>query len=137
MRAVLAVKHFGMKLHAVNAALGIFDTYSEIGHRAYTLFRSHMYEGFAQDSWKTTSKLTLTYGLRYTVIVPYHAEWGNMIVFDPRFYDPSIAVTVDPTTGLIAGSPTIQQLYNGMVIPGNGFPSSANGRVPAIRSIKG
>jgi len=117
-----------------NAALGIFDTYSEIGHRAYTLFRSHMYEGFAQDSWKMTPRLTLTYGLRYTVIVPYHAEWGNMIVFDPRFYDPNIAVTVDPTTGRITGSPTIQQLYNGMVIPGSGFPSSANGRVPEATS---
>jgi predicted heme/steroid binding protein len=117
-----------------NAALGIFDTYSEIGHRAYTLFRSHMYEAFAQDSWKTTAKLTLTYGLRYTVIVPYHAEWGNMIVFDPRFYDPGIAVNVDPTTGLITGSPSIQQLYNGMVIPGSGFPSSANGRVPEATS---
>lgn len=117
-----------------NAALGIYDTYSEIGHRAYTIFRSNMYEGFAQDSWKTTPKLTLTYGLRYTVIVPYHAEWGNMIVFDPSFYNPSNAVTVDPTTGLITGSPTIEQLYNGMVIPGSGFPSSASGRVPEADS---
>jgi len=117
-----------------NAALGLFDTYSEIGHRAYTLFRSHMWEGFAQDSWKTTQNLTINYGLRYTVIVPYHALWGNMIVFDPRFYDPNKAVTIDPSTGLIAGSPTIDQLYNGMVIPGTGFPSSAKGRVPEADS---
>lgn len=117
-----------------NAALGLFDTYSEIGHRAYTLFRSHMYEGFAEDTWKTTPKLTVTYGLRYTVIVPYHAEWGNMIVFDPKFYDPNIAVTISPTTGLITGSPTVAQLYNGMVIPGSSFPSSANGRVPEATS---
>jgi len=117
-----------------NAALGIFDSYSEIGHRAYTLFRSHMYEAFGQDSWKVTPKLTLTFGARYTVIVPYHALWGNMIVFDPRFYNPSNAVTVDPTTGLITGTPTIAQLYNGMVIPGSSFPSSANGRVPEATS---
>jgi hypothetical protein len=44
-----------------------------------------------------------------------------MAVFDPRFYDPNIAVTVDPSTGLITGSPTIEQLYNGMVVPGSGF----------------
>src|SRR5882724_2131342 len=119
---------------AANAALGLFDTYSEIGHRAYTLFRSHMYEGFAQDSWKTSPRLTLTFGLRYTVIVPYHAIWGNMIVFDPNFYDPNNAVTVDPGTGLITGTPTIAQLYNGMVIPGSSFPSSANGRVPEATS---
>jgi hypothetical protein len=117
-----------------NAALGLFDTYSEIGHRAYTLFRSHMYEAFAQDSWKISPRLTLTYGMRYTVIVPYHAEWGNMIVFDPRFYDPGNAVTIDAVTGLITGSPTVAQLYNGMVIPGSSFPSSANDRVPEADS---
>jgi len=45
-------------------------------------------EGFAQDTWKTTPSLTLTYGARYTVIVPYHAEWRTWRFFDPRFYDP-------------------------------------------------
>jgi len=124
----------GTGVAMANAALGLFDTYSEIGHRAYTIFRSNMYEGFAQDAWKTTTKLTVTFGLRYTVNVPYHAEWANMIVFDPRFYDPNIAVTVDSATGLITGSPTIEQLYNGMVIPGSGFPSSAHGRVPEADS---
>jgi hypothetical protein len=43
-------------------------------------------------------------------------------------------VTVDPKTGLITGTPTIAQLYNGMVIPGSGFPASATGRVPAASS---
>jgi len=122
-----------------NAALGLFDTYSEIGHRAYTIFRSHMWEGFAQDSWKLRQNLTVNYGLRYTVIVPYHALWGNMIVFDPSVYDLSKAVSIDPSTGRIVGTidpktglvaGTGADTYNGMVIPGNGFPSSANGRVP-------
>jgi len=124
----------GTGVAVANAALGLFNTYSEIGHRAYTIFRSNMYEAFAQDSWKTSQKLTIHYGARYSVIVPYHAEWANMIVFDPRFYDPAQAVTVDPTTGLITGSPTIDQRYNGMVIPGDGFPSSAHGRVPEADS---
>src|SRR5260370_4099381 len=93
-----------------------------------------MWEGFAQDSWKTRQNLTISFGARYSVIVPYHAIWNNMIVFDPTFYDPSKAVTVDPPTGLITGTPTIAQLYNGMVIPGSGFPSSAKGRVPEADS---
>ncbi|MGH9398251.1 MAG: carboxypeptidase regulatory-like domain-containing protein [Terriglobia bacterium] len=117
-----------------NAALGLFDTYSEIGSRAYTIFRGNMYEGFAQDGWSVNPKLRIDYGLRYTVIVPYHADWGNMIVFDPSFYNPNIAVNIDPKTGLITGSPSIAQLYNGMVIPGSGFPTSAKGRVPAADS---
>src|SRR5437763_680235 len=113
-----------------NAALGLFDTYSEIGHRAYTLFRSNMFEGFGQDTWKTRQNLTVTYGLRYMVNVPYHVTWGNMIVFDPQFYNPANAVSIDPKSGLITGTPTIDQLYNGMVIPRTGFPTSAIGRVP-------
>jgi hypothetical protein len=119
---------------AANAALGLFDSYSEIGPRAYTVFRGSMWEGFGQDSWKARQNLTITYGLRYSVIVPYHAIWNNMIVFDPNLYDPGNAVTVDPKTGLITGTPTIAQLYNGMVIPGSGFPASATGRVPAASS---
>jgi hypothetical protein len=119
---------------AANAALGLFDSYSEIGPRAYTVFRGSMWEGFGQDSWKARQNLTITYGLRYSVIVPYHAIWNNMIVFDANLYDPGNAVTVDPKTGLITGTPTIAQLYNGMVIPGSDFPASAMGRVPAASS---
>src|SRR5207237_105968 len=77
---------------AANAALGLFDTYSEIGHRAYTVFRGSMWEAFTQDTWKARQNLTITPGLRYSVIVPYHARWGNQIVFDPAFYDPAKAV---------------------------------------------
>ncbi len=129
----------GTGVAVANAALGLFDTYSEIGHRAYTIFRANMWEGFAQDSWKATHKLHIDFGVRYSVIVPYHALWGNMIVFDPRFYDQSKAVTIDPKTGLIVGTVdpktglvagTGADVYNGMVIPGSGFPSSAQGRVP-------
>src|SRR5436309_8397403 len=130
----------GTGVAVANAALGLFDTYSEIGHRAYTLFRSNVWEGFAQDSWSATRRLHVDYGARYTVIVPYHALWGNMIVFDPAFYDPGKAVTIDRTTGLIlgaidknglvSGTGSTGDLYNGMVIPGNGFAASAKGRVP-------
>ncbi|MEO7143882.1 MAG: carboxypeptidase regulatory-like domain-containing protein [Bryobacteraceae bacterium] len=112
-----------------NAALGMFDTYSELGSRAYTIFRGSSYEPYAQDSWKVNEKLTVNIGVRYTVIVPYKALWGNMIVFDPTLYDPSKAVSVDPKTGaVIVGS---GDRYNGMVIPGASFPSSGKGRYPA------
>jgi hypothetical protein len=89
-----------------------------------------MYEVFAQDSWKVSQKLTINPGLRYTINVPYHTLWGNQIFFDPEFYDSSQAVSIDPKTGLIIGTPSIAQLYNGMVIPGSRFPSSAPAHVP-------
>lgn len=49
-----------------NAALGRFSTYAEIGPRAYTPYRSHMFEFFAQDSWRVNSKLKLELGFRTT-----------------------------------------------------------------------
>ena len=111
-----------------NAALGLFDSYSELGQRAYTIFRGSMWEGFAQDQWKVSQKLTVNLGVRYTVIVPYHALWGNMIVFDPAFYDPSKAVQIDPKTGAVI--PGSGDRYNGMVIPGSAWPGAAKGRFP-------
>jgi hypothetical protein len=114
-----------------NVAMGLFDSYSELGQRAYTIFRGSSYEPFAQDTWKVNPRLTLTYGARYTVIVPYKALWGNMIAFDPALYDPSKAVTVIGT-GANAGQIIVGNgdRYNGMVIPGGSFPDSGKGRFP-------
>src|SRR5260370_13104589 len=98
-----------------------------------------MWESCAQDSWKTRQNLTLNFGVRYFVIVPYHALWGNMIAFDPRFYDPAKAVTISPTTGLIQGTVdpktglvmgTGADTYNGIGIPAAGFPPPSKGRSP-------
>ncbi len=116
---------------AANAALGYFDSYSELGARAYTIFRGSMWEFFAKDAWKVNRSLTIDYGVRYSVIVPYKTLWGNQIAFDPKLYDPSKAVTV-VGTGPNAGTIIVGtgDRYNGMVIPGNGWPSSAVGRVP-------
>ena len=112
-----------------NAALGLFDTYGEIGQRSYTLYRSWMYEGFAEDTWHATSKLVVEAGLRYSFYNPYYAKWGNQSVFSAKDYNPALAATVNPNTGVVTGSQA--QLYNGVVIPGSGFPSSANGHVSA------
>jgi Carboxypeptidase regulatory-like domain len=109
-----------------NTALGLFDTYGEIGQRSYTLFRGNMFEGFGQDQWRVTSKLVLEYGLRYSVMMPYHALWGNQAFFSEKDWTPSLAPTVNPKTGYLTGGDTL----NGVVIPGNGFPSKAQGHVP-------
>jgi len=115
------------KAAVANVALGLFDTYGEIGQRSYTLFRGNMWEGFAQDQWRTTSKLVLEMGLRYSVMTPYHALWGNQSFFNPVNYNPANAPTVNPSNGFITGGDSL----NGIVIPGTGFPSSANGHVGA------
>ena len=109
-----------------NAALGLFDTYGEIGNTSYTPYRGNMYEYFAQDQWKVTSKLLFEFGVRHTFMQPYYSLWNNMSVFDPRSYNPALAPSVDPITGFTSGGDPL----NGVVIPGSGFPASAQGHVP-------
>lgn len=114
------------KAAIANVALGVFNTYGEIGTRSYTLFRGNMFEGFLQDQWRATSKLVIEAGVRYSVMENYHALWGNQAFFNPSNYSPSLAPAVDPKTGFLTGGDP----YNGVVIPGSGFPSAAKGHVP-------
>jgi hypothetical protein len=109
------------------AALGLYDSYAEIGPRSYTPYRGHMYEYFVQDSWKPTAKLRLELGVRHTFIQPYYSLWRNMVIFDPTLYDASKAVRFDARGQIIPGS---GDRYNGLVIPGDGWPDAAKGRVP-------
>lgn len=120
----------GSGLAIGNVALGLFDRYAELGARPYTPYRSHMYEWFAQDSWKLTSKLRVEYGVRHSIIQPYYSLWRNMAVFDPASYNPANAVVQDRATGAILSG----NYLNGMIIPGDGWPDSAKGRVPIADS---
>lgn len=123
----------GSGLAISNVALGLYDTYAELGTRSYTPYRGHMYEAFAQDSWKATSKLRVEYGVRFSRIQPYYSLWRNMLVFDPASYNPANAPQLNPANGF-AINPTLQQQYNGMIIPGDGWPDAAKGRVPIATS---
>jgi hypothetical protein len=113
-----------------NLALGLADSYTEIGPRALTIWRASMNEAFAQDSWKVSDKLHIEYGLRWTNIQGFHPLWGNSDYFNGALYNPSDAVQVNPKTGNVilgSGSP-----YDGVVIPGiSAFPNAAVGRVLA------
>lgn len=107
-----------------NLALGLADSYTEIGPKSYTSWTGQMYEEFVQDSWKMTPKLHLDFGIRVTSLTPYKPAWANAAYFDPGSYSSSAAPQINPTTGNVilgTGNP-----YNGVVIPGfSSFPSSA------------
>jgi hypothetical protein len=118
--------------------VGRFDSYSEIGPKSYTLERIWSREFYVQDSWKISSRLSLELGLRYAFWAPEHTLWGNFAMFYPSFYDPKQAVQVNPLTGQVVAG--IGNRYNGIVLPGNGFPDSAKGHVrfasnPAAASL--
>ncbi len=121
----------GTGLDFANAAIGKFATYAEVGQRSFTPYRNHDSEFFFQDSWKVTSKLRLDLGVRYSLTSPYSSLWGNIAYFDPSVYNPANAVSINPATGNLSGTPTLQQIYNGMVIPGTGWPKAAGNRPAA------
>jgi hypothetical protein len=68
-----------------------------------------IYEAYLQDDWHATKRLTLNLGLRMSFFGRYSEENNLAYNFDPSFYVPG-ASGVDPTTGLVTGTP-----YNGWV----------------------
>jgi hypothetical protein len=118
-----------------NAALGLFTGYAEIGQRALTKWRAAATDIFVQDSWRPTNNLTVEGGLRWVFWPPWYAQDNNAATFDPAFYNKSNQAVIDPATGRILSGPR----YNGIVLPGDGFPSSASNLVvyndPAVNAL--
>ena len=110
-----------------NAALGLFNTYGEVGKKDYTPYRATAFEAFVQDGWKITPKLKLDYGVRFEHWPPWSSLWGNIASFNPAYYNPANAAVVDPKAGFIVSGP----LYNGITLPGSGWNPAEIGRVPA------
>ena len=103
-----------------DAALGLFDSYAEIGQRALTKWRALASDMFVQDSWRPTSKLTVEGGVRYVLWPPWYSTTNNIANFDPSVYSTSNQAVINPANGQIVSGPR----YNGIVLPGDGFPSS-------------
>ncbi|MCU0248297.1 MAG: carboxypeptidase regulatory-like domain-containing protein, partial [Bryobacter sp.] len=78
-----------------NAALGTFQTYSEISGEAWMKVRTGGYEFFAQDNWKVSRKLTLDYGLRMYILQPIWEQDNFMAGYVPQKYDPGKAVNLN------------------------------------------
>ncbi len=91
-----------------NAALGLFNTYGEVGKKDYTPYRATATELFAQDGWKITPRLKLEYGLRFEHWPPWSSLWGNIASFNPQYYNPNNAAIVDPQGRLYCERSTLQ-----------------------------
>jgi hypothetical protein len=117
-------------LSIANAIFGNFDTYSEFGVKAYTPYVSTSLDLFVQDSWKITPKLTMEYGLRWSIWPQWSSKWGNISEFLPQYYNAANAPVVDQKGGFIVSG----NQYDGIVLPGTGVPSAEGNRVPALHS---
>lgn len=111
-----------------DALLGLFRTYSEDQIDQLGFFRFWQAEAFVSDSWKINRKLNIEYGFRYQYLQPTYTVANNMANFDPAFYNPAQAVTInnDGTIDTSRGG----NRFNGLVRVGAGVPQDQLGRVP-------
>lgn len=115
-------------LGIANALLGNFNTYSEIGAKPETPWQAKSLDLFVQDVWQAKPKLSIHYGLRYSLWPAWSTTNGTIAQFEPEFYNSAQAATVSRTTGFItSGSP-----YNGIVLPGSGPTKDALNRYPFL-----
>jgi hypothetical protein len=105
-----------------DAALGLFQNYGEIGQRALTKWRALATDFFVQDSWRPTAQLTVEGGVRYVLWPPWYSTTNNIATFDPAFYDTANQAVINRASGQIVSGPR----YNGILLPADGFPSSAS-----------
>ena len=77
---------------------------------------------FVQDTWRPTNQLTIEGGVRWVYWPPFYALENNAASFNPAYYNMANQAVIDRTSGQIVSGPR----YNGIVLPGDGFPSSAS-----------
>ena len=121
-----------------NAALGVYQTYTESSDSPRHLARGGRYDFFVQDTWKVIPRLTLDYGIRLYYLIPSFTKDDAWAAFQPSAYNADQAVqllrpgfdsagqrvAVHPVTGQVfpqaaigAIAPGTGDPYNGMVSP--------------------
>ncbi|MBI4476620.1 MAG: TonB-dependent receptor [Acidobacteria bacterium] len=122
-----------------NALLGAFTSYTELSNRIDAEVRHWQWDGYAQDSWRITPRVTLDYGLRVTHEGAVYEARNMNSAFDPALWDSrQAALLYRPvcTTGVPGNQACsaanrraidprnpgvfLSQAYGGSAIPGTG-----------------
>jgi hypothetical protein len=138
-----------------NAALGIFSTYTQNSKYIEGNFVYTNLEGYIQDNWKMTNRLTLDFGLRFVHQAPQYDKLGQASNFLPEKWSQSDAPYIylagcgngvypcsgsnrqamDPRTGALLGPNTAAAIgtlvpnsgntLNGLFVSGQGIAETA------------
>ena len=116
-----------------NALLGNFRTYSESTSRPRQFDYNRVVEWYAQDTWKAMRRLTIDYGMRFTIRWPDWNPLGQVAGFDPALWNPAQKVVLyrpafDANNKRVAQNPITGQLAPavliGVEVPNVGNPSN-------------
>ena len=120
-----------------NAAVGVFNTYTQQANFIEGDFVYKNLEGYIQDNWRVTPRLTFDYGVRFTYQQPHHDANGQASNFFMDLYDPAAAPALylpgcagappcsgtsrqafNPVTGQLVGPGTAALI--GQIVPNSG-----------------
>ncbi len=110
-----------------NMLLGNATTASQTNAFVFGAFHMYQYEGYGQDTWKATPRLTLDYGVRYQFLGPtYTAGKYHQYYFEPDAYLSADAVTINIAPNVPGQAPTQGTICGQGVNDGNGCAGVTN-----------
>jgi len=94
--------------------LGMAESYRESSAVGFNDNRRHAFELYIDDTWRTTPRLTLNLGVRYSYFPPAYEPDERFRSFWPEAYDPANAVTVTDDGQVVRDS---GDRFNGLINP--------------------
>jgi hypothetical protein len=76
-------------------------TYTEAERDIDLNLRFNRFEFYAQDTWRPTARLTVDYGLRYSLYPPITDKLNQLVTFDPSVYNAAQAPPFANATGTL------------------------------------
>jgi len=113
-----------------NALTGVYNSYTQANNFVKGLYRYWNIEGYVEDNWKVTHRLTVDYGMRLSWYEPQYDRLLQTGSFNPSEYDPArkvrlyfpVCINGAPTC---AGGANRRAVDPALLVPGF-VPTAAN-----------